>query len=440
MPLPRCRRRCRLLWSVLLVLIVLATGCHRAAEPAEEKVPPAPVKWQAPQKLVLEEWTELVGSTEPLPEHAARVTAPVEGRVLAVLAGAAGKPIVEGQPVQAGDVLVRLEDTLVRNQRDKAESARKILEAEREATQFAIQEAALEVRRLQELQREQEAQQGAPVKLVAPILLEKAQLALEAARARGRAEDRKLQAAQEEIAALDRQLELYTLRAPRRGRLGRLQVVAGQTLTVGAPVAEVVDIEEAIDVLCFVPAADARRLALGQPARVGGLERAGQSPTEGSEGQVVYIADQAEAETGHFAVKVRFPNRTLQLRANVVVRARVRTQPGRSGWSVPEAALIEDQDPPGLVVVEAVRTEKNAEGKEEHTATARRLRAETGLRDRVHHAVEILRLEDPEKKWQGSLEQALVVVDKGQGLQTGDAVKQQEDEDESPAGKPEGKP
>jgi hypothetical protein len=49
-----------------------------------------------------------------------------------------------------------------------------------------------------------------------------------------------------------------------------------------------------------------------------------------------------------------------------------------------------------------------------------------------------LRLEDPEKKWNGSLEEALIVVEKGQGVQTGDAVRLEE-EDEEPA-KPEEKP
>jgi hypothetical protein len=39
-------------------------------------------------------------------------------------------------------------------------------------------------------------------------------------------------------------------------------------------------------------------------------------------------------------------------------------------------------------------------------------------------------LEDPEKKWHGELEQTLIVVEKGQGLQTGDAVKLEEEEEE----------
>src|SRR5205823_7460254 len=133
---------------IIVVLAGLTLGCHGAAKPPEEKVPPAPVKWEGARQLFLEEWTELVGTTQPLPEHAARVTAPVEGRVVAVLQGAAGKPVVEGQPVQKGDVLVQLDATVVRNHRDKAEAAKKVLRAEKAVAEFAVKLAELEVRKL----------------------------------------------------------------------------------------------------------------------------------------------------------------------------------------------------------------------------------------------------------------------------------------------------
>ena len=50
-----------------------------------------------------------------------------------------------------------------------------------------------------------------------------------------------------------------------------------------------------------------------------------------------------------------------------------------------------------------------------------------------------MRLEDEEKKWHGDLEHALIVIEKGQGLQTGDAVKLDVEEDEE-ATKPDAKP
>jgi HlyD family secretion protein len=425
---------------LLVAVACLPVGCKRAAPPPEEKLPPAPVKWEGPRQVVLEEWTELFGTTEPLPDHAARVTAPVEGPVLSVLQGAAGKPVAEGQPVEKGDVLVRLDATAVLASRDKAEAARRVLQAEREVAQFAAQQASLEVKRNAELKRRQDAQPAGSFPLVSPIDIEKANVALDAAQAGVRAVDRKLEAADRELESLKRQLDLYTLTAPRKGRLGRLQVVTGQTLAIGAPVAEVVDIEDDIDVLCFVPPADARKLKLGYPARFGGVEKGpAAEATADPEGKVEFIADQAEAETGCFAVKVRFPNRDLKLRASTVVRVRVRTQEGTACWAVPESALIEDQDPPAIVVVEDVEVKKNADGKDEQQGKARRLRAVLGVRDRVLHQVEVVRLEDPEKKWKGDLEHALIAVEKAQGLQTGDAVKLEEEEEEEPP-KPEEKP
>jgi hypothetical protein len=402
-------------------------------------VPPAPVKWEGLRQLVLEEWSELVGTTQPLPDHAARVTAPVEGRVVSVLQGHSGQTIVEGQVVRPGDVLVRLDATVVTANRDKAQAAKKVLQADKEVAELAVKQAALEVKRLSELKRQQGAAKGG-LQLFVPIELEKAELALESALAHARAAQRKLEAADQDIAALDHDIQLYTLSSPRGGRLGRLQVVVGQTLPVGTLAAEVVDVEEEIDVLGFVPAGEVRKLQPGQPAHVGDTARgsAGE-PGADAEGTIAFIAAQAEAESGLFAVKVRFPNRDLKLRANAVVRLRVLTRPGRACWAVPESALIEDQDPPGVVVVEEVEVKKNADGKEEQTGKARRLRAVLGVRDRVLRQVEVLRLEDPEKKWQGDLEHALIVVEKGQGVQTGDAVRLEEEEEEEPA-RPEAKP
>ena len=68
------------------------------------------MKWEPALPLVLEEWTELVGTTCPLPNHEARISAPVEGRVLATLGDKSGKQQVgEGQHVNPGTVLVQLD-------------------------------------------------------------------------------------------------------------------------------------------------------------------------------------------------------------------------------------------------------------------------------------------------------------------------------------------
>jgi RND family efflux transporter MFP subunit len=337
-----------------------------------------------------------------------------------------GKAITEGQLVEEGDVLVQLDATAIHANLVKAEAAKKVLMAEREVAALAVKQASLDVKSLEELKLNKNTQN-----LVSPIALDKAKLALESAQASVRATDSKLEAADKEEEALKLELQLYTLTAPRKGRLGRFQVVTGQTLSAGAVVAEIVSIEEEIDVLCFVSPLDVRKLQLGQQARIGGYVKDASTEAQADpEGKVVYIADQAEPETGSFAVKVRFPNREMKLRANSVVRVRILTKPGQSCWAVPEAALLEDQDPPGIIVVEDIALAKNADGKDEQTGKARRLQATIGIRDRVLKQVEIVSLVDPEKKWHGDIEHAQIVVEKGQGLQTGDAVKLEEEEDD----------
>ena len=83
-----------------------------------------------------------------------------------------------------------------------------------------------------------------------------------------------------------------------------------------------------------------------------------------------------------------------------------------------------------VVIVEDLHTIKD-EGKDVEVGTARKLRVQTGIRDRNLHAVEVLRLEDPEKKGQVPLDNSLQFVIKGaQGLQTGDTVKVEKEEDE----------
>jgi hypothetical protein len=149
--------------------------------------------------------------------------------------------------------------------------------------------------------------------------------------------------------------------------------------------------------------------------------------TAEAEGEIVYIADQAEPETGNFAVKVRLSNKGVGLRANRVLRVRILTAPGRECLSIKESAIQEDEEQPTVVIVTDVKTGPNAEGKDETAGIARRMKVVLGARDRNLHQVEILRLEDPEKdpakRWTGELKDALFVVEGAQGLQTGDAVK-----------------
>jgi len=108
------------------------------------------------------------------------------------------------------------------------------------------------------------------------------------------------------------------------------------------------------------------------------------------------------------------------------------TTPGKEALTLPESAIRQDEDPPTVVVVDNYKKEVNKEGKEEETGVARILRVKTGIHDHVLGLVEIISVEDPEKKWQGDLETARFVTEKGNGLRNGDLIKLEQEEDEEP--------
>ncbi len=424
MPSILCRRLLHLTGAMLVSFTI---GCSRSQPPAEENPPPAPVVWEPALPLVLEEWTELVGSTTPLPDRMARITAPVEGRVIDLLRDKSGKAVIEGQHIEPGTVLVQLDPSLINANVDRTQAALGVLGQETEQAKIAEKLARVDVDRLRDIKA------GGGLAGVSPIEIKKAEIALEDATSKVAGAQLKREAGLKDLQALQAQQKLFTISTPIRGHLGRLLVVQGQTVSTGASIAEVVDVDDQIDVLCFVSSQVSRQLALGQTARVGALgEDAGAAANV--EGTIVFIGPQGETDTGNVAVKIRFPNKELALRANTTVRVRVLTKPGKACRSLPESAFMQDQDPPTVIAVEDIET-KPVEGnaKPDQIGKARVLRAITGVHDRVLKQIEIIRLEDPEpdpkKRWKGNLENAVFIVAKGQGLQTGDVVKLEQDED-----------
>jgi multidrug efflux pump subunit AcrA (membrane-fusion protein) len=281
------------------------------------------------------------------------------------------------------------------------------------------------VQRLADLKAQDEKRPPGSTPLATPIDIFKAGKALSDAESKLAAARGRLTAGAKELESLRVQLNLLSLAAPISGRVGRIQAVIGQTLHVGDSVADVIDLDDQIDVLCFVPLSVVRKLSLNQPALTGGFDADPAIPQ--AEGEVAFITNQADPETGNFAVKVRFSNKEAKLTANRVLRVRVLTTPGRECLSIRESAVNEDEQQPTVVIVTDIKTEKNDEGKDQIVGIAKRLPVRLGVRDRNLHQVEIVRVEDPEKdpakKWRGEVKDALFVVEGGHGLQTGDKVK-----------------
>jgi RND family efflux transporter MFP subunit len=402
-----------------LVYVFLPLGCESSTAANPEEVHLASVKAVAPRSLILGEWVELLGSTQPLPNHSARVCAAIEGRVLALARRGNGEPVTEGSEVKAGDVILQLDDRIIRANLARAKAVLLDLAEQKQQAAIALKTAAITAKSKEELHAQP------PNPLASALEVEMARLALDDARSKQRGIDAKEIATREDLNVLDEQLRLYTLSAPISGRLGLLQVMPGQVLSVGTLVAEIVDLS-AIDVLCYVPPHVAAQLAEGQPARIVSDES---SPGDAT-GKVVFINVQAQADTGNFAVKVRFPNPGMTIRANVVVRLEVQIQPEKERLTIPASALLDDQTPPGVIALVGLETKSEEGKKDEKVGKAKRLQATIGVRDRRWHVIEILSLTAGEKKEPFPLQDALIITEGGQGLQDDDPVKLEEEEEE----------
>ena len=342
-----------------------------------------------------------------------------------MLKGTGGQAVEEGQLVKAGDVIAQLDVRLLEASRDEARATQEDLNEQKKQAELAVEQAGLEVKRLSDLEA---MDRGSNNPLVRPLEKEKARLIQQDAQSKLRGVMARQVAGQAKIKSLNDQIELSTLRAPITGRLGLLQVVPGQSLAVGSAVAEVLDLAE-IDVISFVPQRSIGLLTLGMNARIKSSEESATKESIGPTGKIVYVAQQAQAETGNYAVKIRFPNPDLKLKANAVVSVEVQTEQDKERMTIPDSALMEDQDPPGVVVLEDLKVVKTKEGKEEKRGKARLLRATIGARDRAWHVVELLALENAETKEMVPLKEALIIVEGGHGLHDGDLVKIQVEED-----------
>jgi RND family efflux transporter MFP subunit len=381
------------------------------------------------RELFFGEWTEIVGATQPLPNHVARVTANVEGRVAWLLtdpAVSAARPVVEGQRVEKGQIIGRLDDCIAQANFEKLQAAQHEMEEQKIQADTAVDLAQLNLSSLENLIASKKTPTDLP--LASRNELEKARFAYRDAESKQKGIAAKLVSGKAELKALEEQLKLFALRAPIAGRLGTLQAMPGQSLSLGATVAEITDIDE-IDVLCFVSPHTAARLALDQKARI----IKANDETNALYGKLVFMAVQAQPDTGSYAVKARFPNQDMRLRSGSVVRVEVLTKPEESRICISEKAVLEDQDPPGVVIIEGLQTVKNKEtGKDEQIGKARKLRAKIGVRDPRLKVVEIISLfdSDPESKKPVVFdEETQFVIKGGHGLQNDDVVKLEEEDE-----------
>ena len=276
------KTRLTLSGCVAVLTAAFLSGCGAGHEEEKEAATEVAVQVGKVTRVTLRARVDAYGTVEAepagggKPAGAARLSAPAAGIVKSV-------PVKEGERVEAGTVMVKLDDRVALAQAEKA----------RHAVEFAEQQMAR--------QDKLKAIEGTSEK----VMQEAAQ---------------QLAAAKAELAAAQAQLALVQLSTPLAGVVARINVQPGQTVEPNTVVAEVIDPARLV-VTANVPAAEAALLKAGQVAELM-AERGAKTETQG---KVLYVSPQVDAKTATVLVRVSVPAEA-GLRSGEFVHVRVITE------------------------------------------------------------------------------------------------------------------
>jgi RND family efflux transporter MFP subunit len=334
----------RRMTGALLAAMTLAgaAGCGRGEGETKAALPPAVI---GPENLavaidtVLSAGPTLSGTLEP--ELAATMRAEVAGNVIQVLAD-------DGQSVKRGQVLVRIDETGLREAYLSARAALRSAEATAQVAQRNAQRA------------ERLRAAGA----VADREVEDAQTA--ATTADGQVAD-----ARARLVSAERQLAKTVLRAPFDGVVGQVTVSEGDVVQSGNPLLSVLG-PSTLRLEASVPAEDIGAVTPGTPVEFTISGFTGRTFS----GTIARVSPAVDPATRQVRVIVTLANARRALVAGLFAEGHVANE-RRTAVVVPRAAIDARGIRPLVVRLKAGRVE--------------RVEVETGLQDRASERVEVRR-------------------------------------------------
>jgi len=285
---------------LVLVAIGMMPAPNRTVEPNE--APPVNVKVM---KVVSErDFTDsflLPGVIEP--NQVVTVSAEVAARVERI--GPA-----EGDQVQAGELLIELNDELIRPQLDSAEAQLQRQQIEFERMEALVQENATSRQDLD----------NATTDLAA-----------------GRAQ----------LAEVKARLERTRIETPVSGVLNVLMVEEGEYVQPGTPVAELVDMS-VVKVVVDIPERDIAFFAVGQQAEV--LLQC-KDQQRWVKGTITYINELANPQTRSTPIEIQLDNRDRMLRSGQIVRVQLTRRTLDEAILIPLLAVLPQEEGYSVYVV-----------------------------------------------------------------------------------------
>jgi HlyD family secretion protein len=267
---------------------------------------------------------------EITPEKKVEISAKVVGEIISL-------PVVEGQEVKSGQLLVEIERDLYEGARDQARAALRQSEVSKRRLEVQLKDAERNLRRVEQLHDDD---------LVSQEALDTAQLAVDTAAVELEAQEHAIEQYRSALKRATDDLARTTIRSPMDGVLIQLDAEQGETVVPGStnlPGSVIMTVADMSRLLAEVEVSevDVVNVALGQTAEVT-VDALGDS--EPQLGTVVEIATSGRRDptqgTIRFRVKVALDDPDPALRPAMTAKVDILTATSEDALTIPVQAVV----------------------------------------------------------------------------------------------------
>lgn len=309
--------------AVIAVLALIVWASLRDSRPRGVEVEVEPVERRTVSSRVK-------ATGEITPERKVEISAKVVGEIISL-------PVVEGQHVEAGQLLVQIERDLYESARDQARAALRQAEVSKKRLEVQLEDAQRNLRRVGELFRDQ---------LVSQEALDQAQLAVDTAEVELEAQDHAIAQYRSALERATDDLARTTIRSPMNGVLIQLDAEQGETVVPGStnlPGSVIMTVADMSRLLAEVEVSevDVVDVELGQTAEVT-VDALGEDRPQ--RGEVVEIATSGRKDasqgTIRFRVKIAIDDPDPALRPAMTAKVDILTATSEDTLAVPVQAVV----------------------------------------------------------------------------------------------------
>ncbi len=306
-------------WTSLYLAGLLAAalnfGCSKNAgsadEGAKEETAPATVTVTQVARGDVSRILQLTGTVAAPPNRDVKVSSLVAGRI-------AGLTVAEGDRVETGQVIAKIDDRTYRDQVTQAEAG------------VAQAQANVDNTKLNLARNEDLVQKGIA-----------ARKELEDARALVQVAEASLKQVSAALSLAQLQVTRTEIHSPISGTVVKRFASVGEQVdgTAATPIVEAASLAE-VELMANVPAADLRRLRAGTPVQLTSAAFAGRQFT----GHVVAVSQAVDPTTNAGLVRVRIPNANSELRLGMFLSAQIPIETHSKVLTVPAQSIYRDQE------------------------------------------------------------------------------------------------